>query len=269
MKYSEVVEYEHIPVTCHKPLVTRFSLKKSLTPPLLFEILMPHTVTTKYQNMRTKILLTAAAAMVAGLVSSNAQVYSANIVGYVTYTSQTSSPKFEMICNPLNNGSNTLGSVFPTPPGGTIIETWNGTGFTPYTYTKLGGWGANASVVVSPGQGFFISVGGTGIYTNTFVGSVAPVTGTTGTNVIGTGFQAVASEVPYSGSVSNTATIDLVVPGGTIAETWNPATQAFTPYTFVGLSKKWSPSDLQVSVGQGFFLQNNSGNPINWAQTGP
>jgi hypothetical protein len=230
---------------------------------------MPHTVTTKPKNMRTKILLTAAAAMVAGLVSSNAQVYSANIVGYVNYTSQTSTPKFELIDNPLNNGSNTISSLFPTPPGGTTLDVWQpGGGFASYSYTKLGGWGANGSVVLNPGVGFFIQVGGTGIYTNTFVGTVSPVTGTTATNVIGTGFQALSSMVPYSDSVSNTATINLIVPGGTALDVWSVAGQNFSSYTYTKLGG-WSPSVPVLNVGQGVFIQNNTANPVNWVQTGP
>ena len=219
--------------------------------------------------MRTKTLLMAGAALAFSLATSQAQVYSANIVGYVNYVSTTVSPNFEMIDNPLDNGaSNTLATLFPSLPGGTIVEVWGGTSFTPYTYTKLGHWGANAKVEIPPGQGFFISVG-SGIVTNTFVGSVVPAVGLQGTNVIGTGFQAVSSMVPYAGSVSNTAAINLVVPGGTIVETWNAGSQTFTPYTFVGLSHKWTPSDLVISVGQGFFIENNSGSPINWVQTGP
>jgi hypothetical protein len=221
--------------------------------------------------MRTKILLTAAAAMVAGLVSSNAQVYSANIVGYVNYVSQTSSPKFELIAKPLNNGSNTIASLFVSPPAGTTLDVWQpGGGFASYAYApKAGGWGANGSVVLSPGVGFFIQIGGSGIYSNTFVGSVSPVTGTTGTNVIGTGFQALASMVPYSDYVTNTSTINLAVPAGTALDTWSVAGQGFSSYTYAPKAGGWSPSVPVLNVGQGVFIQNNTANPVNWVQTGP
>jgi hypothetical protein len=219
--------------------------------------------------MRTKILLASAAALAFGVASSNAQVYSANIVGYVNYTSSTSSPKFEMIANPLDNGSNTIASIFPAPPGGTTLDVWQpGGGFASYTYTKLGGWGANGSVVIPPGEGFFIQVGGSGTYTNTFVGDVSPASGVTSTNVVGTGFQAVSSMVPYSDSVTNTSTINLVVPGGTALDIWNVANQSFDSYTYTKLGG-WSPSVPALNVGQGAFIQNNGSSPINWVQTGP
>jgi hypothetical protein len=234
-------------------------------------ILVAHTVKLKTKtDMRTKIFLAASAAMAAGIVASNAQVYSANIVGYVNYISSTSSPKFEMIANPLDNGSNTIASVFASPPGGTSLQLWNGAGFTGYTYSpKLGGWGANGSVLIPPGVGFFISVGGSGVYSNTFVGQVDPQTGLKVTNVIGTGFQALASMVPYSDSVSNTATVNLTVPGGTVLQEWNNTSQAFVGYTYSPKLGGWQPSVPVINAGQGVFIQNNTASPVNWVQTGP
>jgi hypothetical protein len=55
--------------------------------------------------MKTKTLLIAAAALVAGIVSSEAQVYSANIVGYVNVSGNAN--QFALIANPLDNGTNT------------------------------------------------------------------------------------------------------------------------------------------------------------------
>jgi hypothetical protein len=124
-------------------------------------------------------------------------------------------------------------------------------------------------VVIPPGVGFFISIGGSGILTNTFVGNVTPNTGLLATNVIGTGFQALSSMVPYADSVSNTSTVNLVVPGGTAVDTWNSGSQGFTTYTYAPKAGGWSPSVPTVGVGQGVFIQNNSGSPINWVQTGP
>jgi len=220
--------------------------------------------------MRTKTLLIAAAALAATVISSQAQVYSANIVGYVNFVSSTVSPKFEMICNPLDNGTNTVASLFPAPPGGTSLQLWSGSAFSTITYApKLGGWGANGSLVINPGKGVFISVGGTSPYTNTFVGNVVPNTGLNGTNVIGTGFQTASSLVPYTDSVTNTSTINLVVPGGTQLQAWNPVSQTFNTFTYSPKLGGWTPSVPVLSVGQGVFIQNTSGGPINWVETGP
>ncbi len=61
--------------------------------------------------MRIKALL-CAAALAAGAVSSMAQsnVYSLNIVGYVNVPLVTG---FNLIANPLDNGTNDLASLFP------------------------------------------------------------------------------------------------------------------------------------------------------------
>ncbi len=51
-----------------------------------------------------KTLLIAAAALVAGVVSSEAQVYSANIVGYVNVTCPAGAQV--LVSNPLDDGTN-------------------------------------------------------------------------------------------------------------------------------------------------------------------
>src|SRR5450631_4220979 len=105
-----------------------------------------------------KTLLIAAAALVAGVISSEAQVYSANIVGYVNFVSVTNSPGFQMICNPLDNGTNTVASLFPNPTPGTQLQVWNGATWGSFSYTKFGFWGTHANDLIQPGVGFFIQV---------------------------------------------------------------------------------------------------------------
>ena len=85
-----------------------------MTLSLPFGIVGLHTVTNS-KKMRTKTLLLSAAVLAAGLVASQAQnVYSANVVGYVTFTSKTNAPAFEVINNPLTGTTNTLKGLFPT-----------------------------------------------------------------------------------------------------------------------------------------------------------
>lgn len=225
--------------------------------------------------MRTKTLLIAAAALAAGLVSSQAQVYSANVVGYVNYVSTTVSPQFEMIDNPLDNGSNTLKSIIATPPGGTQLQIWQPTSASFLTATYAGGhWRTNSVLadgyVIPPGVGYFISIG-SGILTNTFVGTVDPNTGLSGTNVVNTGFQALSSMLPISDNVTNTATVNLIVPGGTQVQKWNVGTQHFDTYVFSG--GKWRlnsvVTNLVVGLPEGYFVNNQSGSSFNWVQVGP
>src|ERR1700744_2623354 len=65
--------------------------------------------------MRTKTLLIAAAALAAGVISSEAQVYSQNIVGYINLPL---SPGYTLIGNQLSTDltgtNNTVASVFGT-----------------------------------------------------------------------------------------------------------------------------------------------------------
>lgn len=121
--------------------------------------------------MRTKILLAAAAALAAGVMASNAQVYSANVVGYVTVTSAGGA--YSLLANPLDNGSNTLASLVTAPTGSHALI-WTGTTFTGSTKTPTS-WSPNP--VVAPGQGFFLQPTGVNPVTNTFVGNVIAAPG--------------------------------------------------------------------------------------------
>jgi hypothetical protein len=76
--------------------------------------------------MRTKTLLLAASALAAGLITSQAQVYSANIVGYANVpTLQNGS--FYQIMVPFDIGvSNGANEIFGTSlPIGTTLSTWS------------------------------------------------------------------------------------------------------------------------------------------------
>lgn len=230
--------------------------------------------------MRTKILLAAVAAMAAGMVASNAQVYSANIVGY-TIQVPANAPSYSLICNPVDSGSNTIKNLFAaTPPlGGSQILLWSGSGYNTYTYSALlgGHWknnGTNADGTLIPtGQGFFIQIAGSSPYTNTFVGQVTPVTSVVATNTVSSGFQLVSSSVPYNDFVTNTATINLTgVVGGTQVLLWNNNSQAFDTYTWSALlGGHWKISGTNntpfLGVGQGFFF--DAAGSYNWVQTGP
>ena len=54
--------------------------------------------------MRTKILISRSPALVAGLVSSNAQVYSANVVGYANVVI-AGNGEFTLSANPFDDGN--------------------------------------------------------------------------------------------------------------------------------------------------------------------
>ena len=209
--------------------------------------------------MRTKTLLLSAAALVAGFISAQAQsnVYSANIVGYVTVTNAAS--QFALMANPLDSGSNTLSSLFASAPNGTLVEIWNGAGFQSSTKGFGGVWTTN--LTLSPGQGFFLKSSSNG--TNTFVGSVVVPNGGSVTNSLNAGlFYLVGSPIPYSDSLSGTnLNLTTAVGNGTLVEVWNGTSYQSSTKGFGGV---WT-TNLVIQPGQGFFVKPSAA--ANWVQT--
>lgn len=209
--------------------------------------------------MRTKTLLLSAAALVAGFISAQAQsnVYSANIVGYVTVTNAAS--QFALMANPLDSGSNTLSSLFASAPNGTLVEIWNGSGFQSSTKGFGGVWTTN--LTLSPGQGFFLKSSSNG--TNTFVGSVVVPNGGSVTNNLNGGlFYLVGSPIPYSDSLSGTnLNLTTAVGNGTLVEVWNGTSYQSSTKGFGGV---WT-TNLVIQPGQGFFVKPSAA--ASWVQT--
>jgi hypothetical protein len=158
--------------------------------------------------MKIKATLIAAATLAVGVFSSNAQVYSQNVVGYVNKV--TAASQFTMMANQLVTGSDVaqtncniqvvLGTNgWTSDPNGVINTTlyyWNiatHLWLNVYYYTDAdannnfgassgNGWYSGAGVYstlsLPPGAGFFIKDLSGHSSTNTFIGSVI-----TGTNV--------------------------------------------------------------------------------------
>lgn len=161
--------------------------------------------------MRTKILLASAAVMALGLASSNAQVYSANVVGYVQVPLVSG---FNLVANPLDldgtGTNNTVQTAFGTQlPTATLYAMSGGTFAPAAGYSAKNGWtGATNSVnpSMNPGGGVFVSVATSA--TVTFVGNVhqgslsAPY---------GTGYNLVSSPTPISGLMQHQ--LNFIPPG--------------------------------------------------------
>jgi hypothetical protein len=222
--------------------------------------------------MRTKTLLLAAAALAAGIASSQAQnVYSQNIVGYAQVTATAG--QYILVANPMTTGDDVISNVLQNLPGGTVAQIWNGAGFTPFTYTALShSWKVGAVVsntaALPVGTGFFL-YNATVPITNTFVGSVN--VGISVTNPLTTAISPVGCAIPYSDVVTNPATINLLVAGGTELQQWNVGSQSFTPFIYSALSKAWkigaTVTNPVVTVAQGFFITPSAA--TNWVQTLP
>jgi hypothetical protein len=223
--------------------------------------------------MRTKTLLIAAAALVAATVSSEAQVYSANIVGYCNVV-VPQSPGWACVANPLDlDGVDNITNVLAGAPKGTTIELWGASGFsTVVTKSALNGnWSANAATTfIPPGVGFLIK--GSSAFTNTFVGNVIPVVG--GTNNLALAsltLQLVGSPCAYAGDLTNSVNNGLgslnlgsTLPKGSQIQTWNNGFQLVA--TKSALNGLWN-ADPTFNVAQGFFVK--PGSATNWVQTLP
>jgi hypothetical protein len=195
--------------------------------------------------MRIKALV-CAAAVAAGTVASMAQsnVYSLNIVGYVN-TPLVSG--FNLIANPLDNGTNSLSSLFPAAGfGDTVFQFVNGA-FVSSTY--LGAWAPD--LVSPPGGGVFYQA--SAAFTNTFVGNV--LTGNL-TNPVPAGFSIRSSQVPQAGTLDQ-----LGYPAAFGDTAFFFRGGAYTSSTYLGT---WAP-DLTVGVGESFWIQTSAA--VNWTRT--
>jgi hypothetical protein len=202
--------------------------------------------------MKTQTLLIAAAALVAGVMSSHAQVYSQNIVGYVNVPLVAGN---NLIANQLDyDGTGTNNNVTTLFPNGlenkAIIEGWTGSGFVTAQYSTAHGWnsGTNSAILTAalqPGSGFFINVS---TATNvTFVGNV--ITGTNSYPIVA-GNQIVAPSAPVAGTLDTTN--NYVPNSKDVIEVWNPANNTFSTTQYG--SSGWNNGDPQLTVGQAVFL---------------
>jgi len=233
-----------------------------------------------------KTLLIAAAALAAGIISSEAQVYSQNIVGYAN-TVLAGNGKFTAVCNPLNAATNTADKILTSLQTSDIIYVWDTANNKYHSYTFIatdaGGPGLSfiddnsafvAGPVLNPGQGFFYATGSGSQETNTFVGSVVL---SNSVALVGSGaFTAVASTPPIGGSVTST-NINLPFETSDIVYIWDAANNQYHSYTFIatdaggpGLSFIDDSSSFvaapTLTVGQGFFYATGSGNAKTWTQ---
>jgi hypothetical protein len=213
--------------------------------------------------MKTKTLLIAAAALAAGVMSSQAQgVYSQNIVGYVNIPVPTG---YSMIANPLDldgtGTNNTVTTVLGTNslPVGSQVLTWDGTGFNQDSFSipvhkTVAVW-TSPNAPLNPGNGFFVY--NPGSPTNITVVGVALVGTNSNPNFTpGGGYSGLASYSPIGGDIQTN--LNYLPSVGDQVLSWNNASGAYVQYSYAIPVHKtvavWTPSNPQISVGQGFFL---------------
>jgi hypothetical protein len=209
--------------------------------------------------MRTKSILLSAAVLAAGVASSMAaNVYSINVVGYVTLNLTNG---FNLINNPLDAVSggagtnNTLANVFATVgelPDTTTAYQFNGVSYNSDVYIAgLGGWLGGGTIGFNPGQGIFLQLPSPASVT--FVGSV--VQGPT-TNAIPSGFSIVGSQPPVAGLMQTT--LNYQPTSGDTLYYFDPVSQSY-PISYVYAGVWFGPGgpgdEPSLAVGQAIFLQ--------------
>lgn len=238
--------------------------------------------------MRTKTLLMAAAALAAGIITSQAQpVYSANVVGYA---SVPFSANYTMLETPFNIGSsNGANEVYGANlQDGMVFVTWNGAGFDQTLYSPSfnsifsvgsdwmdpGSFTALPVPTIPPGQGYFLYSPGAG--TNVAAGTVAINVGATNNMDLPANYSLVGSVLPLSGSVTNAA-FNAPLQDGTVFVIWNGSGYDQTLYSpsfnsIFSVGSDWmDPGTFaalpppSVAVGQGFFIYEPGSQT--WSQT--
>jgi hypothetical protein len=224
-----------------------------------------------------KTLLIAAAALAAGVISSQAQsVYSQNIVGYVNLPLTNGvitlvSPALDADGTGTNN---TISTVFPSPALGDTVYVFNGSGYDTLNYTAVGsghpvvyttnwfnGVTASPTYKINPGVSVFYLPAAN--ETATEVGTVLQ-----GTNLVNQYFppantiQLLSSQVPISGGLTSVLGYKPTL-GDTVYIYDNGAYDTYN-YTAVGqghpvvYTTNWfngvTPSEPVISVGQGFWM---------------
>jgi len=204
--------------------------------------------------MRTKTLILSALLSIAATPLFAQPVYSVNAVGYVQVVLQPQ--QFQLLANPLNTTNNTLPSLLPSMPNGTLLFKWTGSQYAPSTF-RFGAW-SDPTLTLNPGEGCFIKCGGSAPFTNTFVGEV--MQGSL-TNVLNTGYTIAASIVPQAGGVQTT--LGLVPGNGDILFQFDVPSQQYVPHTFRFGS--WTGGEPNLAVAESFFYSTASAK--NWTRT--
>lgn len=198
-----------------------------------------------------KTLLIAAAALAAGIISTEAQVYSQNVVGYVNQA--IAAGQYQIVGNQMINGSDvsaTNGDINaclingfvsspndpPSSSSNSVIFVWNGSGYAQYFFfnqadattwegfASPAGWydalGNMANVKLGVNQAAFIQNHSTSPMTITTVGNVLQGTNLTTINV---GYNLMSLSAPVS---TNPVATTFGLPGNLTSSPNDPPTLA-------------------------------------------
>jgi len=211
--------------------------------------------------MKAKTLLIAAATLAVGAISSQAQVYSQNVVGYVNLTLTNG---YTLVANQLDiDGTGTNNTVYTTI-GTNLVSGSKILSFDPVsqTYKSIqingsGVWSAGSGAPfvkagLQPGGSVFVFNAGSTPTNITLVGTVLQQTNITS---FPSQYQMAANHFPVAGYITTNFNYVANAPVGTVKDkvlTWNVTSQTFVTHQFSGTA--WSGGSPSVGVGEGFFL---------------
>lgn len=209
--------------------------------------------------MKTKSLVMTAAVAMAGAISSFAQVYSVNVVGYINLPIPLG---YSMVANQLNaSPDNKATNIFKAAPMDFAIFKYNalGGGFTILTYLGDGFWDPQDKdqMTLNPGEGCFVfNPTAAGVWTNTFVGEISATNSIT----IKNGYNIYGSPLPLAGAVDSALGVPIAMDD--VIFTWNTTLKGYAIATSLG-GPDWdgTPDGLapQIAVGQAFWCYNPVG----------
>ena len=227
--------------------------------------------------MRTKTLIIAVAALAAGILTSSAQTYSQNIVGYVNQVLPVGNTLIAIPVNTTNIATIDAGQALSCLQGGDSVIIWNGGGWSAYSFVNYGpgytwqapdGSYSDTAPQLAIGTAFFYSNGQSLPETNTFAGTV--ILSQSPSLVVG--YSVVASAPPIAGALDS-ANFSMPLQSGDGIILWNGggySTYAFVNYgpgyTWQAPDGSYSDTAPSVSVGQGFFYSNGQASPEVWTQ---
>jgi hypothetical protein len=230
--------------------------------------------------MRTKTLLIAAAALAVGIISSEAQVYSQNVVGYANIP-LLGNQKYNAVANPFSIGvSNGINEVLTGLPNQSVVYIFHNGVYDTYGYDD--GIGADprnwytgdfsstidAMPIVSPGVGTFVVLPvGSANMINNFHGTVAVLVGVTNTASYTQGILTFTGNViPFEGQPDIATNINLIMPDQSLLYQWDPTNTTFIISGYdAGIqdhANNWFTGDFSadldnpplLKVGESFFI---------------
>jgi hypothetical protein len=181
------------------------------------------------------------------------QTVSQNVVGYINLAVPAG---LSMIANQLDNKTgNKVSDLFPAPPDGTTLLSWNGKGFGANTF--FGGWDTPGAAL-APGSGAFID--SPEATTLLLVGEV--MLGAQSVD-LAQGLSLVSSKVPVEltvGDMTPTGPAAFPAADGDVIYQWTGKGYSANTY-FAG----WDTPTAKIKVGESFFVETTAAKT--WTRT--